>query len=478
MRLDQKANPYVTQGERPRETVDVKGDYSGAQNKNWQDAAAVTTSKRPKEMWAQTLGDLKGTIARDELANFSTYQESVLEIEQVTSALEVRAQRHSLKLDWQQSIVDLLKLLDVASDIQARSRLARLLNVQNFLPGSPEGNMALHRAVIQKLARNGGDLPRDTRTQLAGSRESASMVETDSDGSEVESVFSDDSTASSVSTFSQTANPALEIAHLLRNNNALSPLLERVYADPNIRRVKTKLKGLLSFYGRDLVSEASGDAQRVAAQFVREKARQITTQLTKAIASDAKTSILSNRRELERLVLAQSTQQRAANNPKEPFSDTEAEHSEQSEAGRELSLPVLRGVEQFMIQSKAFTILVARIREWLSILDEHVDEDVQIGQVTRSPESSDSINSAITEQTAFSRIPEIPQQHSTPEEINDEMNQSFLRRVLSGVLPILVDMILQSWSLFTSEPPVPLGKVRARWICVCRSAYLIRSCRY
>ncbi|KAH1970003.1 hypothetical protein KXW53_002190 [Aspergillus fumigatus] len=435
VRVDQKDKPHVTQGERPRVNVDVVGEYSDAhKNKGWQDAAAKRTSRLLKEMWAQTSENLKETPAMDGLANSSTYQESMLEIEQVRSALEVRAQRHSLKFNWRQSIVDLLKLLGLASDIQARCRLARLLNVQNFVPGSPESNMALHRAVIQELARNGGDLPRDTRNQLVGPGKSASMVEMDSDESEVESVFSDDSTASSVSAFSQTANPALEIAHLLLSNNVLRPLLNIAYARYSTRRVTRKLKSLVSHYGRDLVSEASGDAHRCSAQFVVKAARQITTQLiSRSMAPEAKSSIVSNRKELENLLLAQSTQRRAPNDPKDPLSDTEAEHSEQSESESELSLPVLQEVEQFMVESKAFAILVARLREWLGILDEDVDENMSIEQVTRSPESSDSINSAITEQTAYSRISELSQQHTTLEALNKETNQSFLRRALSWV---------------------------------------------
>ncbi|GFF67364.1 putative HC-toxin efflux carrier TOXA [Aspergillus lentulus] len=433
LRLDPQDKPHVTQGETAGVAVDVIGEHADAhKNKGWQDAAAKLTSRWLKE-WAQTSENLKEAPAIEGLTNSPIYQESMLPIEQVRSALEVRAQRHSLELNWRESIVDLLKLLDLASDIQARSRLARLLNVQNFLPGSPEGNMALHRAVIQELARGGGDLPRDMRNQLVGPGKSASMVGMDSEESEVGSVFSEDSTASSVSAFSQTANPAQEIAHLLRSNNALSPLLIIAYARYSTRRVTRKLKSLVSHYGRDLVSEASSNAQRIAAQFVGEAARQITTQLTRAMAQEAKSSIDSNRKELEKLLLAQSTQQQAANDPKDPLYDTEAEHSEQSESESELSLPVLKEVEQFMIESKAFTILVARIREWLGVLDEDVDENTPIEQVTRSPKSSDSINSAITEQTAYSRIAELSQPLTTLEALNKETNQSFLRRALSWV---------------------------------------------
>jgi N-methylhydantoinase B/oxoprolinase/acetone carboxylase alpha subunit len=134
------------------------------------------------------------------------------------------------------------------------------------------------------------------------------MVELDSDESEVESVFSDGSTASSVYASGQIANPTLEIAHLLLNNNALSPLLDIAYARYSIRRVTRKLKSLVSHFGRDLVSEASSDAQRVAAQFIREAARQITTQLTRSRTAEARNNMISNRKELEKLLWVNPTQ--------------------------------------------------------------------------------------------------------------------------------------------------------------------------
>ncbi|GES66809.1 DUF3597-domain-containing protein [Aspergillus terreus] len=434
VRVAQKDEPHVTQGERLSVPVDVIGEHSdGHKNKVRQDAAAKTTSRWLQEMGLQSSENLKETSAMDELTTSSTHSENVLEVERIRKALEARAQRHTLKLNWRQSIVDLLKLLNMDSDIQARSRLAKLLNVQNFPPGSPEGNMALHRAVIQELARNGGELPRDTRNQLVDPGKSPSMVDIDSDESEVDSVFSDDSTASSVSAFSQTANPALEIAHLLISNNALGALLQSAYASYSTRRVTRKFKSLVSQYGRDLMSEASGEAQRVAAQFVHHAARQITIQLTRAMAPEAKYSFVSNRKELEKLLIAQSAKRRAASDPKDQLSDTEAEYSEQSESESELSLHVLQEVEQFMVESKAFTTLVARMREWLGIVDQDVDENMPIEHVSRSLEPSDSINCAATKQTAHSRMPELSQQLTTPEAIDKEANQSFLRRALSWV---------------------------------------------
>jgi 3-oxoacyl-ACP reductase-like protein len=61
--------------------------------------------------------------------------------------------------NWQTSIVDLLKLLDLDSSLDARKQLAGELNVHVGADGTAEENVALHKAVMQKLAENGGKVP-------------------------------------------------------------------------------------------------------------------------------------------------------------------------------------------------------------------------------------------------------------------------------------------------------------------------------
>ena len=57
------------------------------------------------------------------------------------------------------SIVDLLKLLDLDSSLDARKTLAGELGVHVGADGSAEENVALHKAVMAKLAENGGHVP-------------------------------------------------------------------------------------------------------------------------------------------------------------------------------------------------------------------------------------------------------------------------------------------------------------------------------
>ncbi len=79
----------------------------------------------------------------------------------VVAQLEQKAAASGNKLNWRTSIVDLLKLLDLDSSLAARKELAAELNVRAGADGTAEQNIALHKAVLAKLAANGGNVPAD-----------------------------------------------------------------------------------------------------------------------------------------------------------------------------------------------------------------------------------------------------------------------------------------------------------------------------
>ena len=81
----------------------------------------------------------------------------------VEKVLEQMAQAKGGGGNWRTSIVDLLKLLDLDSSLQARKDLAQELGVNAGEAGSAEQNMALSRAVWKKLAENGGQVPASLR---------------------------------------------------------------------------------------------------------------------------------------------------------------------------------------------------------------------------------------------------------------------------------------------------------------------------
>lgn len=63
-------------------------------------------------------------------------------------------------LNWKTSIVDLLKLLDIDSSREARTELAEELGVPAELKNdSAKMNVWLHKAVLKKIAENGGNIP-------------------------------------------------------------------------------------------------------------------------------------------------------------------------------------------------------------------------------------------------------------------------------------------------------------------------------
>ena len=65
--------------------------------------------------------------------------------------------------NYQTSIVDLLKLLDLDSSLAARKELGQELGVHAGDDGTAEQNIALHKAVMAKLAENGGIVPDSLR---------------------------------------------------------------------------------------------------------------------------------------------------------------------------------------------------------------------------------------------------------------------------------------------------------------------------
>jgi hypothetical protein len=80
----------------------------------------------------------------------------------IAAVLEQRAAASKQKLNWRTSIVDLLKLLDMDSGLEARKALATELGCPPDLMGdSAKMNMWLHKTVLARVAANGGKVPQD-----------------------------------------------------------------------------------------------------------------------------------------------------------------------------------------------------------------------------------------------------------------------------------------------------------------------------
>lgn len=80
----------------------------------------------------------------------------------VVAQLEQRAAKNPQQLNWKTSIVDLLKLLDMDSSLAARKELATELGCPaNLMADSAQMNMWLHKAVMSRIAANGGNVPQE-----------------------------------------------------------------------------------------------------------------------------------------------------------------------------------------------------------------------------------------------------------------------------------------------------------------------------
>jgi len=82
----------------------------------------------------------------------------------VAAIMNRLASQSKEKLDWQKSIVDLMKLLNLDSSITARKRLAQELHYTGDMNDSAAMNIWLHKQVMNKLAENGGQVPKELRS--------------------------------------------------------------------------------------------------------------------------------------------------------------------------------------------------------------------------------------------------------------------------------------------------------------------------
>lgn len=76
-------------------------------------------------------------------------------MEDVRSALAEKAQTLSMQLDWQTSLVDLCRLLDLNPSFAARNDMYVKAGGKGVYQGSEEQNIWLHAQVMESLAKHG-----------------------------------------------------------------------------------------------------------------------------------------------------------------------------------------------------------------------------------------------------------------------------------------------------------------------------------
>lgn len=79
----------------------------------------------------------------------------------VAAVMEQAVKAKGQKLNWRTSIVDMMKALDLDSSFSARKELAKELGYTGDTGDSATMNIWLHKALMKKLAENGGKVPSD-----------------------------------------------------------------------------------------------------------------------------------------------------------------------------------------------------------------------------------------------------------------------------------------------------------------------------
>ena len=79
----------------------------------------------------------------------------------VEAVLTDLASKSSQKLDWRNSIVDLMKLVGMDSSLAQRKDLAKELGYTGDTNDSATMNIWLHKQVMKKMSENGGKVPAD-----------------------------------------------------------------------------------------------------------------------------------------------------------------------------------------------------------------------------------------------------------------------------------------------------------------------------
>ena len=81
----------------------------------------------------------------------------------VEAILNGLASKNPQRLNWQQSIVDLMKLLGLDSSLQNRTALAKELGYNGDAADTAAMNIWLQKQVMTKLAESGGKVPQSLR---------------------------------------------------------------------------------------------------------------------------------------------------------------------------------------------------------------------------------------------------------------------------------------------------------------------------
>jgi 3-oxoacyl-ACP reductase-like protein len=135
------------------------GLFNTLMSKIFSHSASVATATSGTPAAAPTPAGSPGAAAPVTSAPAATPAAAPAPAVDVAAIMDSLAARNSEKLDWQHSIVDLMKLVGMDSSLSARKELAQDLHYSGDMNDSAAMNMWLHKEVMKQLAANGGKVP-------------------------------------------------------------------------------------------------------------------------------------------------------------------------------------------------------------------------------------------------------------------------------------------------------------------------------
>jgi len=120
--------------------------------------SAVFGGAKPAGSSPATAAAASSTTATPSATSGSAGSKRISRAEVEAMVAKIESER-GVKYNWRESIVDLMKLLDLDSSLAARKQLAQELGYKGALDGSAEMNVWLHKQVMEKGAEGGGKVP-------------------------------------------------------------------------------------------------------------------------------------------------------------------------------------------------------------------------------------------------------------------------------------------------------------------------------
>lgn len=124
-------------------------------------AAPAPSTSAPAPAPEESAGSAAGAAVGAAVAQVATQQAQPVDVEAVLHDIWVR--KGSPASNYETSIVDLMKLLDLDSSLPNREQLATELGYTGAKDGSAAMNIWLIKQVMTELEKNGGKVPADLK---------------------------------------------------------------------------------------------------------------------------------------------------------------------------------------------------------------------------------------------------------------------------------------------------------------------------